>query len=271
MRKKKTKGSPLLIHGVHSVTEAIRSGESIEKMMVVRDRSVRNLKPLLEAAKERGIFVQKLPLAMLDRISDGATHQNVVAVVSPVPYTDITTLVPTIYERGEDPLLLMIDGVTDTGNLGAIIRTAECMGVHALILPNKNTAPINHHTIKASSGAVFHVPMCKVDSLVETTRYLLESGFQVITAVEDSPQRFYQMDYQKPTVVVLGDEDRGISQAVRRLASGAVSIPMLGALGSLNVSVACGIVLSQVVRDRPAQRGFIAPHGGVSSLRSEGE
>lgn len=250
MRKKKTKKDSLLIHGVHSVTEALQAGKCIEKIMIARDRSVQYLKPLMQEAKQRDIFTQKIPAAMLDRICDEANHQNVVAVLSPVAYVDIATLIPTLYERGKIPLVLVLDGVTDTGNLGAILRTAECMGVDAVVLPQRNAAPLNHYTIKASAGAVFHLSITRVSSLSDTARYLLDSGFQLIVAQEEAATSFDQIDYQRPTALVLGDEGLGVSKKLQAMANHSVSIPLLGKLKSLNVSVACGILLSQAARQK---------------------
>ena len=250
MRKKKTKRDSLLIHGVHSVTEALRAGKPVEKLMIARDRSVQHLKPLIRAAKQSDVLIQKLPTAMLDRISDEAQHQGIVAHLSPVPHIDITTWIPTLYERGKLPLLLLLDGVTDTGNLGAMIRTAECLSVDAIILPQKNTAPLNHHTIKASSGAVFHMPITRVSSPVATAKYLLDSGFQIIAAQEGCSTSYRSLDYRQPTVFVLGDEGVGVSKGLQHIATHSVSIPMFGKLQSLNVSVACGVLLAEVVRQR---------------------
>lgn len=238
-----------MVFGIRAVIEAIDSGKEIESLFIQRGLSgslVMELKALL---KEHGITAQTVPAEKLNRITR-KNHQGVIAVISPITYHNIEDLLPLIYERGETPLLLMLDGVTDVRNMGAIARTAECAGVHALIVPRRGSAEINPDAIKTSAGALYKIPVCRQDSLGKTGRFLIESGVQMVVSTEKTNDSIYEVDYTVPTCIVMGAEDVGVSDDLMRISDKLAKIPMFGSIGSLNVSVSSGIVLYEAIRQR---------------------
>ncbi len=238
-----------MLFGVHPVEEALLAGSDIDKIMVARDQQHQNIRKLLKLAGERNVYVQKVPKEKLNRLTK-ANHQGVVAFVSPVTFYDIEMLLPEIFEKGETPFFLLLDGVTDTRNLGALARTAESAGVHAIILPQKGSAPISADAVKTSAGALLKVPVCKVADAGRTVKYLQDSGLMAIACTEKASESIYHTNYTGPVVIILGDEEKGISDRLIRLADRLVSIPMTGSINSLNVSVAGAIILYEVIRQR---------------------
>src|SRR5690606_16504699 len=167
-----------------------------------------------------------------------------------ITYQRIEDIVPMIYEEGEVPLILILDGITDVRNLGAIARTAECAGVHALVVPKKGSAEINPDAIKTSAGALFNIPVCREDSLAKTARFLQESGIQLIASSEKTNDTIYKPDYTVPTAIIVGAEDVGISNELLRTADHLAKIPMFGEIASLNVSVSAGVLIYEAIRQR---------------------
>ncbi|WP_353129787.1 23S rRNA (guanosine(2251)-2'-O)-methyltransferase RlmB [Parapedobacter pyrenivorans] len=239
------------VFGIRAVLEAIDSGKEIESLFVQRGLGGALFLELKEVLRRHGITYQQVPIEKLNRMTR-KNHQGVIAVISPITYQRTEDLVPAIYERGEVPLLLILDGVTDVRNLGAIARTAECAGVHALILPKKGSAEINPDAIKTSAGALFKINVCREDSLVKTVRFLQDSGIQLVACTEKTAENLYQLDYTGPTALVLGSEEYGISDELIRIADHLAKIPMTGSIASLNVSVSAGVVLYEAVRQRLA-------------------
>jgi 23S rRNA (guanosine2251-2'-O)-methyltransferase len=192
---------------------------------------------------------QFVPLEKLNRITR-KNHQGVVAYISPVAFYRIEDILPGIYEQGETPFVLMLDRVTDVRNFGAILRTAECSGVHAVVIPSRNTAQLNSGTVKSSAGAIFKVPICRSDNLKVTLDYLKQSGLSVVAATEKASVVCYDTDLTGPVALLLGSEGEGISEVYLKKADIRVKIPLLGEIESLNVSVAAGVLMYEIVRQR---------------------
>jgi len=237
------------IFGIRALIEAVKSGKNIDKVLIksgLRGELFLELRALL---KQLDVPVQYVPIEKINRITQ-KNHQGVLAFLSPISYQNIEQILPMIYEQGKTPLVLVLDGITDVRNMGAIARTAECAGVHALVVATKNSAQINADAIKTSAGALNHIPVCRVDSLKETLSFLQQSGLQVVAANEKASSFYYQTDFSLPTALVLGAEDKGISPAIIRQADHLVKIPQTGTVASLNVSVAAGILIYETVRQR---------------------
>jgi 23S rRNA (guanosine2251-2'-O)-methyltransferase len=231
---------------VQPVLEALRAGKEIDKLLVQRELG--NIE-VLEFARLRGIPVQKVPHEKLDRITR-KNHQGVIAFVAVVNYAKLENIVADVFERGETPLLLLLDRITDVRNFGAIARTAEAAGVQALVIPAKGAAQINADAMKTSSGALNFLPVCREADLVQTVRYLQDSGIQVVACTEKVSATIYDLDLTIPTALILGSEEDGVSDELLRIVDCLASIPMIGRVASLNVSVANGIVLYESIRQR---------------------
>ena len=230
------------VFGIRAVMEAIESGKEIESLWVQRGLGGSLFLELKRVLREYGITYQQVPIEKLNRLTR-KNHQGVVAIISPIVYQRAEDIVPLIYERGEVPLVLVLDGITDVRNMGAIARTAECAGVHALIVPRKGSAEINPDAIKTSSGALFNIPVCRHDHLRTTVKFLQDSGLQVVACTEKAVSELYAVDYTVPTAIIMGAEDTGISDELIRMADHLVKIPMYGEIASLNVSVSTGVVV----------------------------
>jgi 23S rRNA (guanosine2251-2'-O)-methyltransferase len=237
---------PDIVFGIQSVLETLRAGKEIDRLLVQRELG--NIE-VLEFARLRGVPVQKVPAEKLDRITR-KNHQGVIAFVAAVHYAQLDNIVADVFERGLTPLLLLLDRVTDVRNFGAIARTAEAAGVHALVIPTKGAAQINADAMKTSSGALNFLPVCREEELTQTVRRLRESGIQVVACTEKVTETIYEIDFTGPTAVILGSEEDGISEDLLRLADALGCIPMQGRVGSLNVSVANGVVLYEALRQR---------------------
>src|SRR5690554_4393022 len=195
-----------LVFGIRAVIEAIESGKEIESLFVQRGMSGSLLSELKTLIRERDISYQQVPVEKLNRITL-KNHQGVIAFISPITYQRIEDIIPAVYEEGQVPLILMLDGVTDIRNFGAIARTAECAGVHAIVVPKKGSAEINPDAIKTSAGALFKIPVCRVDSLRLAGRFLIDSGVQLVVSTEKTQDSIYDVDYTLPTCIILGAED----------------------------------------------------------------
>ncbi|MBE8719203.1 23S rRNA (guanosine(2251)-2'-O)-methyltransferase RlmB [Sphingobacterium pedocola] len=238
-----------MVFGIRAVIEAIDSGKEIESLFVQRGLSGSLFLELKSLLKEHNLGYQQVPIEKLNRIT-GKNHQGVIAVISPIVYHQIEDLLPTIYEKGEVPFLLMLDGVTDVRNMGAIARTAECAGVHAIIVPRKGSAEINPDAIKTSAGALYKIPVCRQDSLGKVGRYLMESGVQLVVSTEKTQDSIYDVDYTVPSCIIMGAEDVGVSDDLIRISDKLAKIPMFGEIASLNVSVSAAVVIYEAIRQR---------------------
>jgi len=237
------------IFGIRAVIEAIESGKELESLFIQRGLNGGLLIELKTLIRERNISYQQVPIEKLNRLTR-KNHQGVVAIISPITYQNIEDIIPLVYERGEVPLILMLDGVTDIRNFGAIARTAECAGINAIIVPQKGSAEINPDAIKTSAGALFKIPVCRVDSLYKTAKFLQESGLQLVSCTEKTDDTIYQPDYTLPSVLILGSEERGISDDLIRISEHLAKIPLFGEIASLNVSVSTGVVVYEAIRQR---------------------
>ena len=237
------------IHGIHPVMEAIESGKDIEKIYFQRGLQGQLMKELESLSRRKKLTMTYVPIEKLNKLAKG-NHQGVVAMMSPIKFYELEDLIEEIIEREKAPLFLILDQITDVRNFGAIIRTAECTGVHGIIVQKKGGAPVNADTIKTSTGAVFNMPICKVDHIKDAIYYLQGSGIQIVAASEKTDDLVYDVDFSRSTAIIMGSEGRGVSHSILKLADHVAKLPMLGKTESLNVSVACGAFLYEVVRQR---------------------
>lgn len=237
------------IFGIHAVMEAAQAGKDLDKVLVRRGAGSDLMKKLLGVLSRRDVPVQQVPVEKLNRIT-GKNHQGVIAFISEISYVDITTLLPSIFESGEEPLILLLDGVSDVRNFGAIARSAECAGVHAIVIPSSGSAAINADAIKTSAGALHRIPVCRHRDLLTVMRFLSDSGLRLFAATEKASESMYATDMTGPAGLILGSEDMGISHQLLKISDSWVSIPMKGTISSLNVSVAAGVILFEMLRQR---------------------
>lgn len=238
------------LYGMHPVTEAVLSGKSIEKVVFKQGLEGPQFRNLMALLKEKDVPCQFVPAERLNKIDKGGRSQGVVAYMAQIDYTHFEEAVENAFRKSDAPVFVMLDGVSDVRNLGAIARTAECAGVSAIILPAKGGAAINAEAIKVSAGALLRIDTCKTQNLRIPIYYLKERGFQVVAATEKTDSLIYEADFKQPTVIVMGSEGKGISDSVMKLCDAKVKIPMHGEIESLNVSVATSIILFEVVRQR---------------------
>ncbi len=232
--------------GIQPVLEAIRAGKEIEKILVQRELG--NIE-VLEFARLKNIPIQKVPKEKLDGITR-KNHQGVIAFVSAVNFVKLDNIIADTYEKGEVPFILILDRITDVRNFGAIVRTAECAGVQAVVVPTKGAAQINSDAMKTSSGALNFMPICRETDLGKTVRFLQESGIKVIACTEKVSKGLYELDFSGPIAIILGSEEDGISDDLMRKVDELACIPMYGRVASMNVSVANGVVLFEALRQR---------------------
>ena len=237
------------IFGTRAVMEAFEAGKQIDKILVKKDLKGDLIHSVLTEARQRAVPVQKVPIERLNRITRG-NHQGVIALLAAVNYYKVDDVVPMLFDEGINPFLVVLDGITDVRNFGAIARTCECAGVNALVIPERNSVTVNADAVKTSAGALNYLTVCREPNLVKAVRYLRDSGFKVVGASEKSDVVFTQADFTSPVALVLGAEDHGISTDVLNLCDTLVAIPEFGNIHSLNVSVAGGIMMYEVVRQR---------------------
>ncbi|MCU0416247.1 MAG: 23S rRNA (guanosine(2251)-2'-O)-methyltransferase RlmB [Cytophagaceae bacterium] len=238
-----------MIFGIRPVIESIEAGKEIERIYIQRDAEHQTVQELLQLTATHQLPVVKVPTEKLNRLTR-KNHQGVVAFISPISYASLDNIVSRTFESGKSPLLLILDRITDVRNIGAIARTAECMGAQAIVVPSKGSAPISADAVKTSAGALYHLPVCRVDNLKQTVRYLKESGIQIIACSEKGSKTIFESDYTLPTAIIMGSEEDGIASELITQADDFVLIPMTGTVQSLNVSVATGMILSEAVRQR---------------------
>ena len=237
------------IFGIRPVLEAIKAGKQIDRLLVRQGLTGSLYHELMIEVKNNGVAYQIVPLERIEYLTK-KNHQGVLAWLSLIEYQNISNILPMIYEKGEDPLIIALDGVSDVRNFGAIVRTAECLGAHAILIPEKKSAQITADAIKTSAGALHTFPVCKEKSLTKAIEFLKESGLKVITATEKSSNDAFKCDLRGPSVLIMGSEDAGISRELLALTDMNVSIPIKGTIESLNVSVAAGILLYEMIRQR---------------------
>jgi len=238
-----------LIFGLRPIIEAIKEGKEIDKLLVQSGLKGELVSQLMSLLKLHNIVFQYVPVEKLNRLTN-KNHQGVVGYISSITYQKIQDILPTVFENGKTPLILILDRITDVRNFGAIARTAECSGVDAIIIPAKGSAQINADAIKTSSGALHNIPVCREDNIKDIIDYLRESGLQVIACTEKTTDMYYENDYTLPVAIVLGSEENGVSPEYLKLCDACAKIPLAGHIASLNVSVAAGIILYEAVRQR---------------------
>lgn len=238
-----------MIFGIRAVMEAIESGKEIDKVFLKKDLQGELSKELTTLLKSSFIPVQRVPIEKLNRLTK-KNHQGVVAFISPITYERTENLVPTLFEAGKVPLLLLLDGITDVRNFGAIARTCECAGVDGIIIPAKNSVSVNADAIKTSAGALHTLPVCREQNILQTIKYLKESGFKIVAATEKGDYDYTRAQYVDPTCIIMGAEDTGVPYEHLALCDEWVKIPMIGKIASLNVSVAAGILIYQAIQQR---------------------
>lgn len=238
-----------IIFGRHPVVDAIRGGQTIDKLMLQQGVRGEFEKEIRELSQRFNIPLSVVPKDRMGRVTRG-NHQGIIGFLSLLSYYLIEDVLPMIYEKSEVPLLLILDGVTDVRNFGAIARSAECCGVQAIIIPEKGSARITEDAIKTSAGALTKIPVCREHSLISTIEFLEMSGIQVFASNLNAIDVLYDLDLTVPTAIVLGSEGEGISKAILRKVKDQFIIPQKGTSNSFNVSVASGIILYEALRQR---------------------
>ena len=237
------------IYGLRAIIEAINSNKAIDKVFLQKGLKGELFQELESLLRKERLNTSYVPVEKLNRLTNN-NHQGAVATIAPIEFYDIDNLVLDVIESGKTPLFLLLDQISDVRNFGAIIRTAECTGVDGIIIQKKGGAPVNGDTIKTSAGAVFKVPLCKVDHIKDAMFHLQASGIKIIAATEKTDKTIYDMSFKEPCAIIMGSEGKGINPSVIKLADEKAKLPLLGEIESLNVSVACGAFLYEAVRQR---------------------
>jgi 23S rRNA (guanosine2251-2'-O)-methyltransferase len=243
------KSTTTYIFGFHPVIEALRSGKELEKVYLKKGLQNEAIPGLIAELREKRIPFQFVPIEKINRMTR-KNHQGILAQVAEIEYNDIEKIIPGLYEAGKVPVIVVLDRITDVRNMGAIARTAEGAGIHAIVLPVGESAQINADAVKTSSGALHSLPVCRSESLVKTVAFLKDSGLQVVAATEKAEKLLYDADFTRPTAIILGAEDTGVERNLISLSDMQVKIPLFGTIQSLNVSVAASILMFEVVRQR---------------------
>ena len=237
------------VFGTRAVMEAIKNGKTIDKILIKKGLNNELFQELQLLINENNITVQYVPVEKINRVTR-KNHQGVLAFISPIAFDNIENVLPGIYELGQDPLLLILDQITDVRNFGAIVRSAECAGVHAVIIPEKGMARIGADAVKTSAGALHNLPICKVSNLYKTVQFLIDSGIRIVAATEKGNKLYTETNLNCPVGIVMGSEDDGISQQILKIADEHLKIPILGKIESLNVSVSAALMIYEAVRQR---------------------
>ena len=238
-----------IVFGVHPILEGLNSEENFDKILILNSLRTPQAKEIMILAREKGISINKVPQQKLDRITR-KNHQGIIGFIAPIEFQSIEDILPEIFIQGKVPFLLILDRVSDVRNFGAIIRTAECAGVDAIIIPKKGSAQINGETIKTSTGAIFNIPICKVPGIDSVIPFLKESGIHLVACTEKTEINYTKVDYTIPIGIILGSEDSGIATSNITKSDSTAKLPLTGKTNSLNVSVAAGIIMYEVIRQR---------------------
>ena len=239
------------IFGIRAVIEAINAGTTIDKVFLQKGLNGELFNELESVLRTNSVNSSYVPIEKLNRLTKG-NHQGAVAQISPIAFHDMEALTLKVMESGKTPLFLLLDQLSDVRNFGAIIRTAECTGVDGIIIQKKGGAPVNGDTIKTSAGAVFKIPICKVDHIKDAVFFMQASGIKVIAATEKTNDTLYDVTFTEPCAIIMGSEGRGINPSTLKVVDAKAKLPLLGDIESLNVSVACGAFLYEAVRQRIA-------------------
>ncbi|MCL2434760.1 MAG: 23S rRNA (guanosine(2251)-2'-O)-methyltransferase RlmB [Lentimicrobiaceae bacterium] len=237
------------IYGFRPILEAIANEKTIDKVFIQKGLQGDLFKDLFIKVRHHKIPFQYVPVEKLNKMTRG-NHQGVIAFLSAIEYQSIFDIVPTVFELGRNPFILILDKITDVRNIGAIARSAECAGVDAIVLPLKGGAQLNDDAVKSSCGALLKVPVCRHSNLVEVINFLKDSGIELVAVYEKAKNMYYNKDFTQPVAIIMGNEYEGIAWDYLRECNDSIKIPMVGTIDSLNVSVATGIVLFEVVKQR---------------------
>lgn len=238
-----------MMFGTRAVIEAIKAGRDIEKIFIQAGLNNDLAKELIMLAKSRGVPFTFVPLPKLNSLST-KNHQGVICMLSAVQFATLENIIDKIYSEGREPFFLILDRITDVRNFGAIARTAECAGLDGIIIGDSGNAPITGDAMKTSAGALSYLPVCRTSNMKKTIQYLKESGIQVIACTEKADKALYELDFKAPVALIVGSEEDGISSQLLKEADHVVKIPMRGKIESLNVSVATGIAIYEVLRQK---------------------
>jgi 23S rRNA (guanosine2251-2'-O)-methyltransferase len=238
-----------IIFGIRAVEEAVLSGQELERVYFRRDLKGDQSTDLIHKVRNAGIPYQLVPPEKLNQLTR-KNHQGVVALISPILYHDLEKLLPSLFESGKTPLLLVLDGITDVRNFGAIARSSECAGVDGIILPFKGSARIHEDAVKTSAGALLNIPVCRTDHMPGAVKYMKDSGLNIVGSTESADTSYYDINLKDPVAIILGSEEKGISPGLLALCDITAAIPVYGKISSLNVSVAASLLVYEAVRQR---------------------
>jgi len=237
------------IFGIRPIIEAVKAGKTIDKLFIQKGLHNDLFAELWKLVRLRRINYKHVPLEKINRLTR-KNHQGVFAFISPIDFHNIEDVVPALYEQGKNPLILVLDRITDVRNFGAIARTAECAGVDAIIIPEQNAAAINADAIKTSAGALHKITVCRTWNLKLAIQFMKESGIQLVGCTEKTQDNMYKPDYTPPTAIIMGSEEDGVSPEFLKMCDARAKIPLAGKIASLNVSVATGVILYEAIRQR---------------------
>ena len=237
------------IFGIRAIIEAINAKKEVDKVFIQKDANSDLMNELMKTMKKNNINFSYVPVEKLNKLTHN-NHQGAVATIAPISFHTLENLVESLLEKEKKPLLLILDQLSDARNFGAIIRTAECTGVDGIIIQKQGSAPVNGDTVKTSAGAVFNIPICKVDHIKDAVFYLQGSGIKTVAATEKTDNNIYDINFNEPVAIIMGSEDRGVNPSVLKIVDEKAKLPMFGTIESLNVSVACGAFLYEAVRQR---------------------
>ena len=239
-----------IIYGRNSVIELLNSDKTINKLLVLKGETQGSIKKIITMAREKKIIVSEVTRAKLDELTDGENHQGVVAYTIPYKYCDVDDILNVAEQRQEKPFVIILDGIEDPHNLGAIIRTAECMGAHGVIIPKRRAAAVTGTVIKVSAGALEHIKVARVNNINDTILYLQEKGLWIVGMDAKGENSIQNIDLKGSTGIVIGSEGEGISNLTMKRCDLLAKIDMKGKITSLNASVSCGMVMYEVLRQR---------------------
>lgn len=238
-----------MIFGIRAVIEAAEAGKEIDRVLVKRELQGDLYKELTTVLSAYDIPMQKVPLERINRVTR-KNHQGVVAFLSAITYEKIEDIIPFLYEQGKEPFVIVLDGLTDVRNFGAIARTCEVAGADAIVIPARGSVTANADAVKTSAGALMKIPVCKENDLTQAIQFMKNSGLKIVSATEHASQFYTEVDYTGPVAIVMGSEDTGVSLENIRISDNLVKIPQFGTIESLNVSVAAGVLIYEVIRQK---------------------
>lgn len=237
------------IFGIHSIEEALKSEQALDKIFIQKDIEHQSIDVILKLARKENIPISKVPIQRLNKLASG-NHQGIAAKTSPIKTIELELLVEKAFSETSTPLFLLLDEISDVRNFGAIIRTAECAGANGIIIPKQGSAAINEQTVKTSAGAAFNMPICKVSHLKDALYFLKSYDVQCIAASERGKSSVYDIDFKEPSAIIMGSEDKGVSNSILKMCAQQAHLPLLGKTESLNVSVAAALFLYEAVRQK---------------------